>query len=267
VIASKECDKSDSKKWRTYSSALIQANRHILPNFGALRPAAITTTRWKDYDQMERRNGRKALFNTRKLMVEILRRAADEGLIQRLPELPNLDPPAEPPRVIDRATFRKLYWELSPSIRLLAVIMLRQGARPREVLQYTWRMIDFKKGKHGWITIPGEITKTGRTRSIPLNPAVSQILARQKRETASPWVFPNRKGTGPVKTYAKVWDRACDEVGVDFDIYNLRDTFITEKLAEGLSTVFIAKYVDNSALMIERKYAVPLESAMEQVAK
>lgn len=256
--------KSQRKK-NTLRSFTNQVDNHVIPAFGHLRPEQITSLRWEQYDAEERRRGkRKKLFNTRKALREILKRAHEEGLIKTMPKLKNFDPPAAPPRYMDHKTYAKIRRELPDKIKLLAFVMYHQGARPTEILQYRWDMIRW--GDQPRIHIPGEITKTGRARSIPLNSRVACVLARLARDAESDWIFPNRDVTGPLSTYNAVWDRAMDRLGMDYDLYNLRDTFITNRLKRGISATFIGKYCDTSAEMIERKYAVPEENIMRRVA-
>jgi integrase len=162
--------------------------------------------------------------------------------------------------------------------------MWKQGARPNEILQYRYSMLDLVSGT---IAIPGEITKTGRARTIPMNPRVLRILKWLASRVETDLIFPSpRNPEIPQKEYKTGWNRACRGSGVRmgqrtdlkavpksagpeyrFTIYNLRDTFITGALKRGLPSTFIGKYCDTSATMIDGRYAVADQDTLERVAQ
>lgn len=298
VLASKDDPTlSDS----TRANARNELLNHIVPAFGGLRPEDVTKDVWKEYQRTERTRPRKVtrangvvktypprqkLFNTRKLLIEVLRLAKDKGLIAAVPELPLNDADPAPPRVIPKKDILRIirfagridaYTKSngqsvpasryhSVTLKLLAFIMWKQGCRPGEILQYRWDMIRWNEGKYGVIDIPAPITKTRRARTMPLDPKVSRILRFLEGRKSSPWLFPSPLIPGePIQEYANPWETVNARLGLDYDIYNLRDTFITGRLRAGKSAVMIGKLVDNSAAIIEKKYAVADQDAMEEV--
>lgn len=267
VLASKE-SKKGGKQGATYRSAYNQITNHILPAFGHLRPDQLTSLKWEQYDSEERKKGKRtALANTRKFVVEIMNRAFDEGLVRRVPDFKNNDPESAPPRYLHRDEIRRFMRTASPLTKLLAFIMWKQGPRPSEAMQYRFSMIRFEDGRHGTIEIPGPITKNGKTRSIPLNSRVSRILRYMKKRATSDCLFPSPKDSAlPMQEYKTGFEGAFRRAGVDAIPYNFRDTAITDMLRRGLSSVFIAKYVQNSALIIEKRYAVSLADSLREVA-
>jgi len=79
-------------------------------------------------------------------------------------------------------------------------------------------------------------------------------------------IFPQQGTDEPMTSYNAVWDRAMKELGFTYTIYNLRDSFVTNALKRGFSSVFVARYIDSSSAMIDRKYAVAEQSIMRKVA-
>ena len=284
LLASKE-NKKGGKAGATYNSVRNQVNAHIIPHFGHLRPDQVTALAWDQYDQAERkrvyhRKGRGGVLkpysrtttkHTRAILMEILKRAHEERQIQQIPNLRGHDRPPAPPRYISKADVLKILRKIDRrgrGTKLLAVIMWKQGPRPAEVLQYRWEMIDWEAGPAGSIRIPGAITKTGRSRTIPLNSKVARILRWLHPRSGSPFIFPSSGDPDThQKGYHSAWDSACARVGLDYQPYNLRDTFITNCLKRGLSSTFIAKYVDNSPAMIDQKYAVSDQESLGRVAE
>lgn len=255
----------DSKKAKaraTEIKARCELNNYIYPAFGHLRPGQVTSLMLQKYENSEREIGRKSLFNTRKYLFQILRLAKDEGLIKSLPTWKLSDPAPDAPKFIDAATARKIRRLAEGDEKFVQFILYYQGARPREVIQYRWEMINLAEGT---ITVPASITKTRRARTIPLNSRVVRAL-RWRAKTSGP-IFPMRGTPGKSRVvYDRYWLDAVEKLGLDFTVYNLRDSFITRKVAEGASSVYVARYVDSSVKEIEKRYAVPLTGIMRGIA-
>lgn len=273
VLASKpEFDRNGepSANFRSYKN---QIENHLMPAFGHLRPDQVTSRRWEDHDKLERAKGRQALFNERKALIEAMGRAKEHGLIKEIPDFVKNDPDAEPPKYLSDKIMRKILRH--PAMRfskVLYFLLWKQGPRPTEALRYRWDMIRWDEGDHGYIHIPGSITKTRRPRSIPLNSRVSRVLKgyllqQQKKCPGSPWIFPSRYKPGErQKNYRKGWEQACEKLRIEADPYNVRDTFINNCIKRRMSLVYIARYVDNSVTQIERRYAVAIQEEMTEVA-
>jgi integrase len=269
VLASKEQLKG-GQHGSSYRSCKNQIEKHLSPNFGHLRPEQVNARMWREYDRIERNRGRNALFNTRKYMMEALHRAEEHGALQRVPELPKLDPRPAPPKYLDEKIVKQILDHRSARFsKDLYFLLWKQGPRPTEAAQYEWEMIHWKEGKHGTIHIPARISKNNRARVVPLNSEVSKMLKkrRRKRRRGERYIFPSRYVSGTYqKNYRKGFESACQDLGIDAVPYNLRDTFITNCLKRGLSPTFIGLYTDTSATMIQYKYAVGEYEALQEVA-
>lgn len=303
VLAGKE-----RKEKTTYATAANQIRNHIVPAFGHFRPDQVTPLRWDQYDELERRKGKRTkLEPTRRVVKEILKRAQEEGLIRNVPKFRNHDGPVDPPHYIERQDLRKIFHEAWLPGKLWMFIMSKQGPRPRELLRYQWPMLRWSTekwiGKSGRprtriqaeIDIPGPITKNKTPRTIALNSRVARILAWMLRKGAewnltqaeldkltpqqrrarkwivesvsSLFIFPSPINPGkPMLEYKTAWEGACARSGVKAVPYNLRDTAITDMLNRGEQSPFIGKYVQNSAVMIDRKYAVLIRKSMRKLA-
>lgn len=265
ILAGKE-----EKRDATYRATKNQLENHILPTFGHLKPSQITPLKWNQYDAEERRKGKRTkLFNTRKALIEILNRAKDEGLIQIVPKLKNHDGESRQGKYLDDALVERILNAASPDTRLLIEIIYRMGARPGEVIQWEWDMIHWEEDKHGRIYIPGRITKTGRSRDIPLNSRVGELLKARHGETDSKFIFPSPVNrNSPIKEYKTGWNTACRRSGCpdDIHLYDLRHTWVTNQAKRGINVVFTAKYADTSITMIQKVYAKAEPGAMQEAA-
>jgi integrase len=250
-----------------------------------LRPDQMTRLKWEAYQSKEKsKREPRQLYNTRKTLREILKRAHEEGMIKAMPKLPLKDAEPEPPKYIPKEHMLRILRRASRPTKLLVFIMWKQGARPGEVIQYRYSMLRWDEGPHGSIDIPGAITKTGRRRKIPLNAKVSRVLRFLAARADGDCIFPSpRDSEQPQREYKTGWRTALKANGrrrpgqrkgvkssaakpLPYTIYNVRDTFITDALRRGFSSVFVGKYCDTSSSMIDRRYAVAEERVMTGVA-
>jgi integrase len=281
-LALPESDFSTNSK-RSFSNS---AN-HLRRAFGHLRIDQVAEDEWEQYYSSElATNPDQKLFNRRKILIEIMRKAQRDGFIKRLPEFKNPDPETDAGQYLKDELVERILVRASDSTELLGYIMWKQGARPGEVLQYRWDMIRWDEGNHGSIHIPAVITKTRRSRTIPLQSEVAEMLRDRQSRATSPWIFPSPKDPQkPMVEFKTGWRAACrreacdrlckaakapeDRPGkpgpkrciglcrqVEFPtIYDLRRTFISNQARKGNPIVYVAKYVDSSVTMIERFYA------------
>ena len=267
ILAGKE-----SKKDNTYRSTKNQIENHILPYFGHLKPSQMSPLKWDQYNTDERAKGKRTkLFNTRKALIEIMNRAKDEGLIQVVPKFKDHDGEAREGKYIDDFTLKSLIFAATDDTSLLIEILSLMGARPGEAIQYEYKMIKWDEGPTGTIYIPGRITKTGRSRAIPLNSRVSGLLWFRMHERGGKFIFPSPVNSErPVKEYKTGWETACNRVGIkeedDIIVYDLRSTWITNQAKRGIPQGFTAKYSDTSPEMIHKIYLRAVSESMQEVA-
>lgn len=205
-------------------------------------------------------------FNARKATSEVLNYAHSEGLIDRVPKLDNPDEPKNVGRVLTSwEVFRILKNTKKDLFRLFFYTMGKMGCRPREILRWEWDMIEWRADGKAWITIPARITKTGRSRRIPLNSTVAKRL--KKLERVNKYVFPNRIHLDePQLSYHGAWKTACQKAGVKNAVpYDLRRTFITNNVAKGKPILYVAKLLDTSPKMIDATYAKEQVEVMEDI--
>lgn len=258
VLTSKKAKAKD-----TEIKARSEITKHIIPAFGHLRPSQVTALRLQEYENEERAKGRTSLYNTRKYLFEILRMAKSEGLIRELPKWKPSDPEPEAPKFIESADFHAILKLVEGPEKIILSILYYQGARPKEVCQYRWEMINWRTGE---ISIPKSITKTRRARTIPMNSKVLKML-EPIRKTMGP-IFPGGRGR-PERSrvvYDRGWLAAMERLKMNFIIYNLRDSFCSRKVNEGFSPIYVARYVDSSVKEIERRYAVAAPEIMKRMA-
>lgn len=243
-----------------------QVTKHLVPAFGHLPLDKITNAEWIDWFTKPRSITR--FFNARKTLLELLMAAKRAEHIDKVPELDDPDLPRDTGRALEEQEIIRILWRARRPFRAIFYTFWKMGCRPREILQWEWSMVQWN-GALAKISIPARISKTGRTRTIPLNPKVSAMLARRKFRTVSQFVFPSRDSLErPQMSYQAGWKTACTRSRVrNAVVYDFRRTYITRRAAEGKPMLFVAKYLDTSLKQIEGVYAKTDWDTMEDIAR
>ena len=158
-----------------------------------------------------------------------------------------------------------------PHLRPIVLCALETGMRRAEILGLKWTDI-----RDGQIYLPGERTKNGKPREIPVSRRLSEelIRLRNKRKaakvsTASDLVFQpprERKGfrrgvlevvAGPMRDIRVAWETAKKKAGVDpgFRFHDLRHTFASHQKMAGVDDFTLMEIMGHSDHRMMRRYA------------
>ncbi|AFY87357.1 Arm DNA-binding domain-containing protein [Chroococcidiopsis thermalis] len=145
------------------------------------------------------------------------------------------------------------------------------GCRPEEAIALQWKhisadcqRIQFKEAIPSDTGIRGQ-TKTGKTRTFPCNSKLQEFLGSIKPESPLPndLVFPGSRGQviDSHNFLNRVWKPVVEglvktgKVEKYLPQYNIRHTFITLAVENGLDAKDVARLVGNSPEIIYRHYA------------
>lgn len=141
------------------------------------------------------------------------------------------------------------------------------GCRPSEAVGLNWEQIapDFSSIKfdRSMVRIAGKVhtnklSKTNRARVFPCGERLQALLAEVKGDAPGRGlVFKCESGDSLSyeNLQGNIWgDFVGGIIGRKSTPYSCRDTFITRQIALGKPPAVIAKWVDNSISMIEKKY-------------
>ena len=128
--------------------------------------------------------------------------------------------------------------------------MLNQGLRPEEVLSLHVPDVDLYRGQ---LHIRKGRTKSAR-RTLDLIADSRQILA-PRMEKKSEWIFPSRRLPGEhVKKLNTTHDKVCEELGLNFVLYDFRHTFATRMAQAGVDLATLAAILGHSSIRIVERY-------------
>lgn len=175
------------------------------------------------------------------------------GWVDKVPVLINLTEPSVRVRWITKDQASRLVDALSAQwMRDVCEFALHTGARANEILTLEWASVDLSKSV-AWVT--NDRAKSGKARALPLNHEAVQLLRRRLPYHVK-WVFTNSYGNRPVQTDARVFKRACLEVGIeDFSFHDLRHTWASWHVQAGTPLFILREMGGWETLEMVRKYA------------
>jgi integrase len=145
-------------------------------------------------------------------------------------------------------------------------LLLLTGARSHEVLGMRWSQINFETST--W-TKPSSLTKQKTEHTVPLAPAVLQILAGVER--SGEHVFPGAGKTGHRESIRKTWDKLMRDAGITgLRRHDLRHSFASILASSGASLPLIGQLLGHTQAATTHRYAHLLDesqrAAVERVA-
>jgi integrase len=137
-----------------------------------------------------------------------------------------------------------------PSAVDILLLLLLTGCRYSEVAGLRW---DEVQAESGLIML-----KEGKTgaRPVYVSEAARDVIAGVKRFDRATWVFPASRGNGHYQGTPKIWRLIAASAGLKgVRIHDLRHTFASTALAEGVSLELIAKLLGHRELRTTARYA------------
>lgn len=150
----------------------------------------------------------------------------------------------------------------------LVALALGTGMRRGELLNLSWRHVDFLRG-----VIHVVNTKTARDRIIPMSQRVREVLIEQRETQKGDLVFTSRRiakrraGEGLVDV-KKAFTMACSEAGIeDFHFHDLRHTFATRLGDAGCNATTIARLLGHSNIQMSMRYTHASDDALRSAVE
>ncbi|MDP2824382.1 MAG: site-specific integrase [Sulfuritalea sp.] len=145
-------------------------------------------------------------------------------------------------------------------------IAINTGMRKSEILDLSWDRISLETGS---VILTADNTKNAKPRVLPLNKEARAAVESRWRWVKqhcrnSRWVFADKSGERVKSIYAS-WRDALKLAGIeDFRIHDLRHTFASWLVMEGVSLYVVRDLLGHSSIKMTERYAHLAQSALVQ---
>ena len=249
--------KSYKKSWLNDESFL---RNHILPNLGASRLDAISQQSIIDIQQSMKAKGYAlGMANKGVILLKYMFNLAIKWSIPGVKINPvigvKLYEEASRERFLTAEETQRLLLELEKSrsvqLKYIVSLLLLLGCRKRELLDSRWS--DFDLERRNW-RIP--MSKSGKSRHVPLSMAAIEILSQLPRWEGCPYVIPNPKTLLPFVQIQRPWDTVRIAAGMpDVRIHDLRHSMASNMVNSGQSLFLVSKVLGHTTLRMTERYA------------
>ena len=99
------------------------------------------------------------------------------------------------------------------------------GWRDKEISKLTWNNVDLQ---NGIVTLEAGETKNDDARTVYLDEELKGIFQTQwevRKRKVTPFVFPNKQGTGQIVNFRRAWNTACRKIGIGCG-YKLSEKYV-----------------------------------------
>lgn len=158
-------------------------------------------------------------------------------------------------RYLNAAEARQLLAELErypgrPSAVAIKLLLFT-GARKSEILSARWEYVDWERRL---LTVP--LSKSGKTRHIPLADEALAILRGIPRRQGVPWLFYNPRTGRPLHSVFHTWNAVRARLGLDdVRLHDLRHSFASYLVNSGCSLYEVQKILGHYDPRVTMRYA------------
>ena len=139
----------------------------------------------------------------------------------------------------------------NPQLRPIVGLLLLTGARVSELLQAQWCHIDL--GRRAWL-IP--ISKTGKSRYVPLSQAAIDLIDTLPRLEGCPWLIPNLDTGKPFVSIKHGWQKARNDAWLsDLRIHDLRHSAASFMINAGIDLFAVGKVLGHADYKSTTRYS------------
>jgi integrase len=251
---SAERDRYTLKVLNRFFGALIlhEITAHRIEQFKRERLAG----RWKGHGQAATKALKPATVNREvDTLKSILSKAVEWGklLVSPARGIRRLKVENTRTRILTADEQRRLIQAAPKKLRAIILLALITGARIGELLALRWEHVTDR-------ALTFMETKNGRSRRIPLTPAIEAVLKALPRQ--HPWVFTNSKTEQPYKSVRQVFDRAVTRAGIssgDVTLHTLRHTALSRMINGNLDDYTVMAISGHSSTRMLARYTHPTE--------
>jgi integrase len=155
-------------------------------------------------------------------------------------------------------------------MRSLVIVALRTGLRWGEIVHLKWHQapesnyVDFEREI---IFIHESLTKSGKSRWIPLGQIVKWELLNVPKQKDTDYIFLNAKTKKPLGSTKDAFNRAVRKAGIDFTFHSLRHTFASQLVRNGVDLYVVQKLLGHASAKMTQRYVHLREDMLTDAIK
>lgn len=169
--------------------------------------------------------------------------------------------------ILDDAQMQRLlavlHSDKNRPVCLIVMFLMSTGARLNEALTATWKNINVEGGV--W-KVDASLSKSKRSRSIPLNDSALWVLEQLASKGASDYLFPSPVTGGPYTAITRAWYRLRAKAGVSIRLHDLRHGFASMLVSGGRSLYEVQQILGHSDPKVTMRYAHLSGKALQEAA-
>ncbi len=153
-------------------------------------------------------------------------------------------------RYLEDHEIEKLIEVSKGNTRAIVIVAVYTGMRRSEILNLTWRDIDFNRNHIELLQ-----TKSGKKRIINMNQRVVDALIGVRKHPKSQYVFCKRDGQ-PLKDIRSIFFLVLKKAGItEFRFHDLRHTFASQLAMKGVDIITIKELLGHADMKTTMIYA------------
>lgn len=250
--------KGYKRSWKSDDSLL---RNHILPKFGSIHLDRITPQAVTEFHQgMKTKGYALGMCNRALVLLKYIFNLALKWKIPGVESNPAKEVKLYAPnnareRFLSAEEVQRLRQAIEGSkntqLKFIVPLLLLLGCRKRELLDSKWEEFDLER--RSW-RIP--MSKSGKSRHVPLSKAALEILAQLPRWEGCPYVVANPDTLKPYVQIHRSWDNARKVAGMpDVRIHDLRHSCASFLASRGHSLILIGKILGHSRPITTLRYS------------
>ena len=246
-----EYAKGDKKSWQRDVTSL----NNLIPYFGGKRLSEITSLSIENYKTMRREKVKPATVNRELACFKHMFNLAigwDKAEDNPVKKVKLFKEVNQMMRILSAEEEEKLMKCASLSLKPVLVTALATGMRIGEILELTWDKVDLERG-----VITVDNTKNGKSRYIPINSRLSDVLRKIWESSKSKRVFMNRNGASYESTRT-AFETARRKAGIEnLRMHDLRHTFASRLVMNGVDLATVKELLGHETIAMTLRYSHP----------
>jgi len=214
---------------------------HLREKFDGMRVTKIDTSKVLKYIETRQEQGAANASINRELaaLKAMFNLAAKQTppKVGQVPYIPMLEENNVRKGFFEHGDYLALREALPEYLEGFVAFAYKTGWRVSEITNLTWSQVDLAQGI---VRLEVGTTKNKEGRTVYLDKELKEVFnyqweARKESGKLTPYVFPNKAGTGKIKAFRKAWDKACQDAKIGKGLFHdFRRTAVRDMVRSGI---------------------------------